>query len=56
MYHYDTSASPNLLMEPNISDDLPSDSVDLTLNEMVDIGWKLATTPQTGRFAGRRGH
>jgi hypothetical protein len=56
MYHYDTSASPNLLMEPNISSDLPANSVDLTLNELVDIGWKLATVPQTGRFAGRRGH
>jgi len=56
MYHYDTSASPNLLMEPNISNDLPANSVDLTLNELLDIGWKLATTQQTGRFAGRRGH
>jgi len=56
MYHFDVTASPNLLMEPNINSDLPSDSVDLTLNEMFDIGWKAATTPQTGRFAGRRGH
>jgi len=56
MYHFDTSASPNLLMEPNISADLPADKVDLTLNELFDIGWKPATTPQTGRFAGRRGH
>jgi hypothetical protein len=43
-------------MEPNINPDLPADKVDLTLNELLDIGWKLATTPQTGRFAGRRGH
>jgi len=56
MYHYDTSASPNLLMEPNISSDLPSSSVDLTINELIDIGWKLAPLAQTGRFAGRRGH
>ncbi len=56
MYHFDTSASPNLLMEPNISADLPADSVDLTLNEMFDIGWKPATKDQIGRFAGRRGH
>lgn len=56
MYHYDTSASPNLLMEPNISSDLPSNSVDLTLNELIDIGWKLAPSAQTGRYAGRRGH
>jgi hypothetical protein len=56
MYHYDTSALPNLLMEPNISSDLSSNSVDLTLNELIDIGWKLAPTGQTGRFPGRRGH
>jgi len=56
MYHFDTSASPNLLMEPNLSSDLPSDSVDLTLNELFDIGWKPAAKSQTGRFAGRRGH
>ena len=56
MYHFDTSASPNLLMEPNISTDLPADKVDLTLNELLDIGWKVASTPQTGRFSGRRGH
>jgi len=56
MYHFDTSASPNLLMEPNLSSDLPADSVDLTLNEMFDIGWKPATKGQVGRFAGRRGH
>ncbi|MEA2164064.1 MAG: hypothetical protein QOK37_2191 [Thermoanaerobaculia bacterium] len=56
MYHFDTSASPNLLMEPNISSDLPADSVDLTLNELFDIGWKPATKGQTGRFSGRRGH
>ena len=57
MYHFDVSASPNLLMEPNISADLPADKVDLTLNELLDIGWKVATpSSQTGRFAGRRGH
>ena len=60
MYHFDVSASPNLLMEPNISSDLPADSVDLTLNELFDIGWIKATpapppTP-TGRMPGRRGH
>ena len=56
MYHFDVSASPNLLMEPNISSDLSADKVDLTLNELLDIGWKLATVQQTGRFSGRRGH
>ncbi|MEA2237073.1 MAG: hypothetical protein QOC81_1797 [Thermoanaerobaculia bacterium] len=56
MYHFDISASPNLLMEPNISSDLPSNFVDLTLNEMIDIGWKKATPTPNGRMAGRRGH
>jgi hypothetical protein len=56
MYHFDVSASPNLLMEPNISSDLPSNAVDLTLNEMIDIGWTQATPPKTGRMPGRRGH
>lgn len=56
LYHFDTSASPNLLMEPNISADLPVTGVDLTLNEMFDIGWKPAVIGQGGRFAGRRGH
>lgn len=59
MYHWDVSATPNLLMEPNISADLPANSVDLTINELIDIGWTKATqtTPtQSGRFAGRRGH
>ena len=38
MYHFDVSASPNLLMEPNISSDLSANSVDLTINELIDIG------------------
>jgi len=56
MYHFDVSASPNLLMEPNISSDLPANFVDLTLNEMIDIGWTKATPTPNGRMAGRRGH
>jgi hypothetical protein len=36
--HFDTSARPNLLMEPNISPDLPH-GVDLTLPLLLDIGW-----------------
>ena len=38
MSHFDTIAFPNSLMEPAISADL-THGVDLTLNEMVDIGW-----------------
>ena len=38
MYHWDISTTPNLLMEPFISDDLPH-GVDLTLQQLLDIGW-----------------
>src|SRR3954468_598333 len=36
--HWDPIAFPNLLMEPNINGDL-THSVDLTRQEMIDIGW-----------------
>ncbi len=36
--HWDTGASPNLLMEPNISGDLPV-ATDATLALFRDIGW-----------------
>ncbi len=36
--HWDTTAFPNLLMEPNVSSDL-SHGVDLTLPALRDIGW-----------------
>ncbi len=41
--HWDTSASPNLLMEPNVSNDLGS-TVDATLAAFQDIGWFLGST------------
>ena len=41
--HFDTSAFPNLLMEPNISPDLPI-GVDATLPLFNDIGW-FSTSP-----------
>jgi len=56
MYHFDISATPNLLMEPNISSDLPPAGVDITINELIDMGWKQSTQTQGGRFSGRRGH
>jgi hypothetical protein len=40
--HWDVSASPNLLMEPNISADLTLEVVppkDLTLPLFKDLGW-----------------
>lgn len=36
--HWDTSADPDLLMEPALNSSL-SQSVDLTLNHFIDIGW-----------------
>lgn len=40
--HWDTSATPNLLMEPFISSDLtPSLGLDLTPYLFEDIGWAL---------------
>jgi hypothetical protein len=41
--HFDTPATPNLLMEPFINDDLTS-SVDLTQYAFVDIGWLSGTS------------
>jgi hypothetical protein len=40
IYHYDTVASPNLLMEPAINADL-NGRLDLTDDLMIDIGWRL---------------
>jgi hypothetical protein len=37
--HFDRRATPNLLMEPNISLDLKFGSVDLTDDAMRDMGW-----------------
>jgi MYXO-CTERM domain-containing protein len=38
--HWDTSAFPNLLMEPNINPDL-THTLDLTPTALLDIGWRL---------------
>ncbi|HYC87606.1 MAG TPA: PA domain-containing protein [Thermoanaerobaculia bacterium] len=51
LYHWDTAASPNLLMEPFISGDL-LDSVDLTIYQLMDLGW--TQWPRTGRRGLRR--
>ncbi|MEO0996834.1 MAG: PA domain-containing protein, partial [Pseudomonadota bacterium] len=40
--HFDTSATPNLLMEPSINDDLaPTLFLDLTVPLLRDIGWNV---------------
>jgi hypothetical protein len=42
--HFDTAASPNLLMEPFINSDLRSArNLDLTPSLMQDVGWSLET-------------
>ena len=41
--HFSTAASPNLLMEPNITSGLPI-NLDLTRQQMRDIGWYRDTT------------
>src|SRR5262249_55000456 len=48
--HWDTSAFPNLLMEPNLTGSLPH-SVDLTLPLLYDIGWR----PDTASAVAPRG-
>jgi hypothetical protein len=58
VYHWDTTAKPNLLMEPNISPDL-GHGVDLTINELIDIGWTSTMQPPavwSGRRSLKRGH
>ncbi len=56
IYHWDTVADPNLLMEPNISPDL-GHGVDLTLNQLMDMGWSRPANqgPPPGRRALKRG-
>lgn len=44
--HWDTTADPDLLMEPAISSDLLH-GLDLTIHQLLDIGWSLP--PRTGR-------
>ena len=46
--HFDTTALPNQLMEPNISDDLTHNVTppnDLTFSLLTDVGWTLAGGP-----------
>jgi hypothetical protein len=45
-HHWDTTASPNLLMEPFINGDL-LDNLDLSVYQLLDMGWTLP--PRTGR-------
>lgn len=53
MYHWDMSTTPNLLMEPFINEDLPHD-VDITLHQLLDIGWTRFVNSPSGRRILRR--
>jgi hypothetical protein len=46
IHHWDSVATPNLLMEPAVNSDLLH-GVDLTLYQLLDLGWTLP--PRTGR-------
>ncbi len=46
--HWDTSARPNLLMEPFITTDITPGQVDMTLAVYQDIGWKLPVVAIAG--------
>jgi hypothetical protein len=50
-HHWDVAASPNLLMEPSVNADLLH-GVDLTIYQLLDIGWTLPA--RSGRPAGKR--
>jgi len=51
LHHWDTVASPNLLMEPSVNSDLLH-GVDLTIYQLLDIGWTLP--PHSGRRITKR--
>lgn len=59
--HWDVVASPDLLMEPYSTDSL-TDDLDITVNQLIDIGWSTASQhpaeppPVTGRQFLKRGH
>ena len=53
--HWDVTTLPNTLMEPFISDDLSPLGVDITLEQLLDIGWTATPTVPSGRRSLRRG-
>ena len=56
MFHWDITATPNLLMEPFVNDDLPH-TLDVAALQLQDIGWTLTRvdTEPSGRRILRRG-
>ena len=53
MFHWDVTASPNLLMEPFINEDLPH-TLDVSAMQLLDIGWTLVAAPNNSTPSGRR--
>jgi hypothetical protein len=45
VHHWDIVAAPNLLMEPFINEDLKPSDVDITVFQLMDIGWKAEVAP-----------
>ncbi|HEY3053525.1 MAG TPA: PA domain-containing protein [Thermoanaerobaculia bacterium] len=56
VFHWDVTASPNLLMEPAINGDV-GHGVDLTINQLIDLGWARSANdgPPPGRRTLKRG-
>jgi len=57
MFHWDITATPNLLMEPFVNDDLPH-TLDVSALQLLDIGWTLpprTDAEPSGRRVLRRG-
>ncbi|MEM1180331.1 MAG: PA domain-containing protein [Acidobacteriota bacterium] len=48
--HWDLSASPDLLMEPSASPNVPFQALDLTRQLMLDIGWQGGSSTMNVRY------
>ncbi len=48
--HWDSSAFPNLLMEPSINSDLGFQQLDLTIFQLRDVGWRSGSSTITLRI------
>ncbi len=55
VFHWDTTATPNALMEPFINDDLSPTGVDITLEQLLDVGWTAPSKVPSGRRILKRG-
>jgi hypothetical protein len=55
VFHWDITADPNALMEPFINDDLSPNGVDITFEQLIDVGWTAPAKIPSGRRILRRG-